>query len=241
MEEKTMLKTQNVTKRFGGLVAVDNVSLEVEKGVIHGLIGPNGSGKTTLLNLINGLYPIDSGSIHLDGKKIDGLSSYDIAMCGLTRTFQITKLFKNMTVLENMLVPGLATDTFHSTDDAKTKALELLELVQLERLKDLKSKNLSGGQQKLLELSRALMMDPKIILVDEPFQGVNPVIREELEDLLKGMNKNGLTILIVSHDVPCVMGLCDTISVLASGSIICEGDSDHIRRDHSVIEAYLGD
>ncbi|MHA2208663.1 MAG: ABC transporter ATP-binding protein [Candidatus Thorarchaeota archaeon] len=235
-----MLDIQNVTRRFGGVVAVNDVTMQVEHGAIHGLIGPNGSGKTTLLNLISGLYSLNNGSIHVDGKRIDGLSPYQIAMSGVTRTFQITKLFTKMTVIENMLVPGLASGTYHTEEEAIEKADELLGLISLDHLRNEPASNLSGGQGKLLEFGRAFMMSPKLILVDEPFEGVNPVIQEELEKMLNVMNDEGVTIFIVSHDIPCIMGLCGVITVLANGQVISEGSANEVREDPLVIEAYLG-
>ncbi len=235
-----LLWTQNLTKRFEGITAVNDVTFSLEAKEVRGLIGPNGSGKTTFLNLINGVYPPDGGFIYFKEERINNLRPYEITVKGIGRTFQITRIFRRMTVLENMLVPALTTHSFSNDEERFKKSFDLLKFVGLDHLTYEKGGNLSGGQQKLLEFARVLMMNPDIVLLDEPFSGVNPAIKEELMKTVKEMNSRDITFILVTHDIPSVLELCGRITVFDAGKMIAEGTSDEIISDERVIEAYLG-
>lgn len=231
-----ILEVRNLTKKFGGLIAVRNVSLALEKGDVLGLIGPNGAGKTTLINVVSGIYRPDGGRIYFKGSRIDGLEPYKIARRGLCRTFQIPKLFDKMTVIENLLVPAYAIEA----ESIYGKAVDTLKFIGLEHLMHERAMNLSGGQKKLLEFGRVLMLDPEVMLLDEPFAGVAPSIKEQIMKLIKELSEQGRSFLIVSHDMPSVFGLCERIAVMSAGEKIAEGAPESIRNDIRVIEAYLG-
>lgn len=240
-----ILQTTGLTKRFGGLVAVDNVDLTLAEGEIRGLIGPNGSGKTTLINLISGVYLPTRGEVLFRGENIVGLRPNHIAMRGLLRTFQIPKLFGNMSVMENLLIPHFARAHPISGGDqrqALQRAEKLLTLTDLFHLKDEPAKHLSGGQQALLQIARGFMIDSlSLFLLDEPFAGVNPVIKETITELILRKNREeGITFVVVSHEMAQIRRLCHRVSMMAEGAVIAEGTMEEVAADDRVIEAYLG-
>ena len=230
-----ILQVRNLVKRFGGVTAVNRVSFSLEAGKIYGLIGPNGSGKTTLFNCITGIEPRDSGAVGFKGRRIDGLKPHQIFHRGLGRTFQIIRVFPELTALENLLV--VTTSEFKP---ARQRAEELLRFVKLEKLADEYAGNLSYGQQKLVEFIRVLMTDPELILLDEPAAGVNPTLLNELLEAVKALRDRGKTIFLVEHDMKVVMGLCETVFVLDHGEKLAEGPPGVIQADERVIEAYFG-
>jgi ABC-type branched-subunit amino acid transport system ATPase component len=235
MPGNAILEIKDATKKFGGITAVNNCSLSVAAGEISGLIGPNGSGKTTLFNCITGLERLHSGAILFNGQRIDGLKPHRVARRGIGRTFQVIRVFPQLTAFENLLA---VTDA--PIDAARQRAEELLAFVKLERLREEYAGNLSYGQQKLLEFIRVLMTDPELILPDEPAAGVNRTLLNELLDVLRRLRDQGKTILIVEHDMKVVMGLCDKVFVLDYGEKIAEGPPSLIQGDERVIEAYFG-
>jgi branched-chain amino acid transport system permease protein len=246
--EKTaapLLEIRGAKKSFGGLRAVDGVDLTVEAGSITALIGPNGSGKTTLFNLVTGAMPIGAGEIWFDGTRIDQLPAWERAHLGLGRTFQITRLFKSMTVLENVVSPlptaswGLMARDAVSGHEAE-RARELLDFVGLGRFGDQQAGALSYGQQKLVELAQVLMLEPKMILLDEPAGGINPTLVNRMVEIIRDLNRQGIAFLVVEHNIPLVLDLCDPVAVLSRGRIIAQGPPSIVRADPAVLEAYLG-
>jgi branched-chain amino acid transport system ATP-binding protein len=235
--DEIILDVRDLRKAFGGVQAVDGTSFGVPRGKISGLIGPNGSGKTTTFNLITGLFAPDSGQALYRGDNIAGLKPYQVFHRGITRTFQITRIFREMTVLENMLsVTGLGVPD----RVARERALALIDFVNLGRLRAEYGGRLSYGQQKLLEFARALMTDPDLILLDEPAAGVNRTLLQHLLDHIHRLQEEGKTILIVEHDMNVIMNHCERIFVMDYGIKIAEGPPAEIRRDERVIDAYFG-
>ncbi len=229
------LEVDHVTKRFGGVLAVNRVSLALDPGRIHGLIGPNGSGKTTLFNCITGMERLDGGVVRLAGERIDGLKPFQVAARGVGRTFQVIRVFPELTALENLLVV-----TRGPRPEAEARARDLLRFVRLEPLAHEYAGNLSYGQQKLVELMRVLMREPSVILLDEPAAGVNRTLLNDLLDAVRRLRDAGKTVLLVEHDMKVVMGLCETVFVLDHGEKIAEGPPGVIQSDERVIEAYFG-
>ncbi len=249
----TLLSIKNLTKRFGGLMAVNDVSFDVDQGKIVGLIGPNGAGKTTVFNLITGNYIPDEGQIVFNGQDLVGLKTHKIVSLGIARTFQTIRLFKNLTVLENVLAgchcrmrSGIFSSMFSLPWQRKEeklalgRALKELEFIGLKEHMDLKSMNLSYGNQRLLEIARALASSPKLIVLDEPAGGMNDYETQQLVGLIRKMQDRGLTVLLIEHDMNLVMRICEHIVVLEHGALIAQGNAGQITQDQRVIEAYLG-
>jgi len=248
-----MLKVKNVYKSFGGIVALDGVSLNVEPNTITGLIGPNGSGKSTLFNVISRFYNKDRGEIYFKGKKIEGIEPYKVAMLGIGRTFQISEVPEKMTVLENLLLApknqlgeGIFSVFLHHLKIKKENekllknAYDILEVIQLYNLRNEYAGNLSGGQRKLLSLGRILMSDPILLLLDEPTAGVNPTLVKDLMVAIKNLrDEKGVTILLVEHNMKVISEICDRVIVLDFGKKIAEGTPEEIQRNEEVLEAYL--
>jgi branched-chain amino acid transport system ATP-binding protein len=239
-ETNTLLNIENLAKDFGKLRAVDNLSLALEEGEIRGLIGPNGSGKTTLINLISGVYKPTSGGVFFFGKRIDRLSPEKITQEGIMRTFQVARLFRDMTVLENMLIPAFTQGM--GRQQANQRAKELLDFSLLGRMSHEPARNLSGGQGMLLQIVRGFMRQPlRLYLLDEPFAGVHPVIKDVMIETIQKMNREeGVTFLIVSHELTTIRRLCRRISVLHAGQLISEGTMKEVANDPRVIDSYLG-
>ena len=230
-----MLAVERVRKSFGGVAAVNDVSLTLEPGRIYGLIGPNGSGKTTLFNCITGIERLDAGRVRFRGERLDGLKPWQVARRGIGRTFQVIRVFPELTALENLLVV-----TRGARGEAERRGRELLEFVRLARLANEYAGNLSYGQQKLVEFVRMLMTDPTLILLDEPAAGVNRTLLNDLLEAVSRLRDAGKTVLLVEHDMKVVMGLCEVVFVLDHGEKIAEGPPGAIQTDERVIEAYFG-
>jgi branched-chain amino acid transport system ATP-binding protein len=248
-----MLETRNVSKHFGGVAAVDGVSLAIGQGEVAGLIGPNGAGKTTLFNLLAGSLKPSAGEVVLNGRRIDDLAAHRRLEFGLGRTFQIPRLFGQMSVLENMLTAArgqvgerilpnwLSPKAVRGQEHLNLeKAMRLLDFVTLTRLAREPARVLSGGQRKLLELARILMADPRLILLDEPAAGVNPSLLETIIDRIHAINATGVTFLIIEHNMDMVTRLCSRALVMVEGRLLCEGAPREVVRDQRVIDAYLG-
>ena len=240
-----ILQVDNLSKQFDGLVAVNDLSFSIESGEIRGLIGPNGCGKTTTMNMLAGLYRPTHGDVRYHGKSILKLPTHTRTAQGIMRTFQIPKLFSEMTVGENMMVPALGTSTVKTPEfieKLEHKSSEKLTFCKLDHVSHLLAKQLSGGQRMLLQIARGLMVEGlELFLMDEPFAGINQVTKETIMDAILEMNKDhGITFLIVSHEMPSVRRLCQTVSVMHEGSMISEGSIEEIANNPLVIEAYLG-
>ena len=250
------LRVQNMEKHFGGITAVGGASFEVEEGSLTGLIGPNGAGKSTTFNCITGVHEPDAGTVLFQGDDITGLKPHQIANKGLVRTFQIARELEEMTVLENLMLapreqigermfhsvaPGLRDDVVAQETELRDEVWETLEFFEIDHLAEEYAGNLSGGQRKLLELARALMVEPEMLLLDEPFAGVNPSLEEKLLDRIHELREQGYTFLLVEHDMDLIMENCEHIIVMHQGKVLAEGGADDIRNNDEVINAYLGD
>jgi neutral amino acid transport system ATP-binding protein len=247
-----MLIIDHVKKSFGGLVAVDVEHLEIPKGAITALIGPNGAGKTTLFNLLTGFDSPDTGTWSFMGTSLAGVPSFKVAQMGQVRTFQLTKALSLLTVLENMklgakgqrgesLFRAFFPAVWKKQDkDIEEKALKLLERFKLDAKKDDFAASLSGGQRKLLEMARALMTDPVLVMLDEPMAGVNPALTQSLLDHVINLKKDGMTVLFVEHDMHMVRHIADWVVVMAEGKVVAEGPADTVMKEQAVIDAYLG-
>ena len=251
---ETILSVRNLTKRFGGLVALNNCNIDIEENSITGIIGPNGSGKSTLFNVITGHLKPEEGSVFYNNNDITGLESYELFSLGMLRTFQIAHEFTNMSVVENlMVVPGnqngesllyslLNRKKINEEDEIiRNKAFEVLEFLKIDHLKNELAGNLSGGQKKLLELARTMMVDAKIVFLDDVGAGVNKTLLNDIADSIQRLNKEkGYTFCMIEHDFELISKLCDPIIVLAEGSVLFKGTSNEIRNNEEVIESYLG-
>ena len=248
-----VLKVAGISKRFGGLQALSDVGITIERGMVYGLIGPNGAGKTTFFNVITGLYTPDSGTFELAGKPYTPTAVHEVARAGIARTFQNIRLFSEMTALENVMVgrhirthSGLfgaifRTSSFKAEEKAiANRAQELLDYVGIGQLADYKARTLSYGDQRRLEIARALATDPQLIALDEPAAGMNATEKVQLRALIDKIRNDNRTILLIEHDVKLVMGLCDRLTVLDYGKQIAEGTAQEVRTNEKVISAYLG-
>ena len=253
MSGPALLRVSGVTKRFGGLAALEDVSLDVHSGEIYGLIGPNGAGKTTLFNCMTGLYSVTSGEVKLAGAPLQGLKPHQIVKHGFARTFQNIRLFANMTALENVMVgrhprsrAGIlgavlrGRGTRAEEADIRDKARHLMDYVGLRNTGRALAGHLAYGDQRRLEIARALATEPKLLALDEPVAGMNPSERRQMGELFQRVREGGVTLLLIEHDVKLVMGLCDRVAVLDYGRKIAEGDAASVQRDAAVIAAYLG-
>ena len=248
-----IISVKNLQKSFGGLKAVDVNDLTFMEGQLTSIIGPNGAGKTTFFDLISGFQNADSGEVFLNEKNISNSQPYKIARMGMVRTFQLTKVFDRMTVMDNLLFSGsdINNDSFLNSiiklnsqklyeNNLKEKAKEIMKDLNIDHMANSYARELSGGQKKLLELARAIINDPEILLLDEPLAGVNPKLAEDILSLIKRLSDNGITIIMVEHNIEAVMKISERIVVFAEGSLIADGNPNQIRNDKNVIEAYLG-
>jgi branched-chain amino acid transport system ATP-binding protein len=237
-----LLETERLTKRFGGLTAAAGIDLAIEQGEMRGLIGPNGAGKTTLVNLIAGIYPPDGGNIRFDGRSLLGLKPHQIARCGLVRSFQVARLFGNMSVRENLLLPYLVQPDANGGNAARERALRLLAMIRLAPLADAPAKTLSGGQRALLQIAAGFMTPGlKCYVLDEPFAGINPTIKDSIIELIEQENSaERTTFIIVSHEMAIVRRLCRRVSVMVEGRIAAEGTLAEVAARGDVLAAYLG-
>jgi ABC-type branched-subunit amino acid transport system ATPase component len=235
------LDVNNLYKNFGGLQVLRNVDFTIRGPELIGLIGPNGAGKTTLTNILDGALRPTQGTVYLGGKRIDTLPPYQVARAGLGRTFQVTRAFRRMTVMDNLLVPAMALHQTARKRELEEKAMDVLEFLTFEHLRYEYGRALSGGQQKLLELGRLLMLDPDIIILDEPFAGVHPRLMEIIYEYIYRVNGEGKAIIIISHDMDTIFTLSKRLLVLNYGDLIADGDPELVKNDPLVKKAYLGE
>ena len=253
MNGEVLLEAQGVAKHFGGVKALQDVSLTIRRGEVYGLIGPNGAGKTTFFNCMTGLYIADGGSFQFDGARLAAHAPEQVARVGIARTFQNIRLFGNMTALENVMIGrhvrtkagvfGAMLQTRATREEEaaiRQRAVDLLHYVRIEDRADDLAKNLSYGDQRRLEIARALATEPKLLCLDEPAAGMNATETAELRELIDGIRNDGTTILLIEHDVKLVMGLCDRVAVLDYGKLVIEDVPAVVQKDQRVIEAYLG-
>jgi ABC-type branched-subunit amino acid transport system ATPase component len=247
VQPQPLLEGRNVSKFFGGLAAVSNVDFVVYPGEIVGLVGPNGSGKTTLFDCLSRLQPIDQGKVFFKGRDITHLRPYQVARLGLARTFQVIRVYRKMTVLENMLISrqwrgeGILGMLKPSHPDTEQRARQLIRFLQIEHLIDELAGHLSGGQRRLLEIGMALMPDPDIVLLDEATSGVNPTLIETIKDRIRALNEEqGKTFLLIEHNINFIADLCSRVYVLDYGQMLAEGTPQEIMENEAVIEAYFG-
>jgi len=242
---QNLLELEGVTKAYGGIVAVDDLSLSVEEGSITSLIGPNGAGKTTAFDLISGIVPMDAGTVHFAGNDISGKRPYAIAKQGIGRTFQVTRELGEMTVMENLAVgstPNSPKSLFGGrvSSEEYEAAMDVLEFLGIDSLVNAPAGSLSYGQRKLLEIAAALVTEPRMIMLDEPAGGVNPALLDRIADRIKAVNGRGVTFLIVEHNMDFVMRLSDSVAVMAHGALLLKGTPREVQNDDRVLEAYLG-
>ena len=250
------LRVEGLVKRFGGVTAVDGASFEVDQGSLTGLIGPNGAGKSTTFNCITGVHEPTAGSVYFKGEDVTGLEPFRMARKGLVRTFQIARELEEMTVLENLMLapkgqigesairavtPGLRGEVVEQEEAIRERAWETLDFFEIDHLATEHAGNLSGGQRKLLEMARALMTDPEVVLLDEPLAGVNPTLEEKLLDRVHQLREDGYTFLLVEHDMDVIMNNCERVLVMHQGDILADGTPAEIKANEQVIEAYLGE
>lgn len=250
------LRIQDLRKTFGGITAVDGATFSVEEGSLTGLIGPNGAGKSTTFNCITGALKPTGGTVYFKNENITGLRPDEVANRGLVRTFQIARELDEMTVMENMMLaprkqvgenlvhavtPGLRGSVVEQEAEIKELAWETLDFFEIDHLADEYAGNLSGGQRKLLEMARALMTDPEMVLLDEPLAGVNPSLEKKLLERIHDLREEGYTFLLVEHDMEVIMNNCDPVIVMHQGTVLAEGTAEEIRNNNQVIEAYLGE
>jgi branched-chain amino acid transport system ATP-binding protein len=249
----SLLSADGIVKEFGGLRAIDGLSVSIDAGELVGVIGPNGAGKSTMFNCISGVITPDEGTVTYDGTEVTGDPPETLARRGLVRTFQATRELETMTVRDNVRLaapdqPGertvsalLRTDSMQATErSVRTRADELLETFELDHLADEYSGNLSGGQRKLLELARTLMLEPDVLMLDEPFAGVNPTLTDEIAEHIRELNENGMTVVIIEHELETLTELVDRLVVLQQGRVLVDGEPEDVLSDERVIEAYLG-
>lgn len=249
----TLLRTEGLTIRFGGLAAVNKVSLQIREGEIHSLIGPNGAGKTTLFNLVYGVFAPTEGEIYFKDKKISGNPVHKINALGIARTYQNIKLYKNLPAIQNVMLGlhpwigyGVASAFLHTRrmrteeTEVRKKALDTMRFLGIEDRRESVAGSLPYGDQRLLEIARALVGKPSLLMLDEPAAGMNTAEKQELMGLIRRIRDTGVTVLLVEHDIRLVMGISDRITVLNYGNVICEGDPQHVKNDPKAVEAYLG-
>lgn len=255
LDSDVPLEVEGLRKTFGGITAVDDVSFGIEKGSLTGLIGPNGAGKSTTFNLITGMHDADSGTVRFNGEDVTGLPPHEIANRGLARTFQIARELEEMTVLENMMLapkgqmgeslwrsvtPGVRSDVQQQETEQLERVWDVLDFFEIEHLAEEYAGNLSGGQRKLLEMARALLTDPDVLLLDEPFAGVNPSLEKRLLEHVHDLREQGYTFLIVEHDMDLIMENCERVIVMHQGRVLKDGTPAEVKQSEDVIEAYLG-